>query len=201
MIVFRSFFLFVYKASCLPKVNEVNFCGVFTGVVYVYGKHQHGEEASRVVMSYIDQVLDTSVPEKLHSELALISSVDELSIIEGSTIEGNVDRSSIPKETNKDVGGLSRLDILLIIISGLIFLAIVYYFYIQWSEREYDDRKSSDVGSSLTKENVANIQPKGKSSHLSIESEGGDYIEDEFIDDDLGFEPYQDDRENNGVLL
>ena len=187
-------------------MNEVNFCGVFTGVVYVYGKHQHGEEASRVVMSYIDQVLDTSVPEKLHSELALISSVDELSIIEGSTIEdstieGNADRSSIPKEINNGVGGLSRLDILLIIISGLTFLAIVYYFYIQWSEREYDDRKSLDVGSSLKKDKVANIQPKGKPSHLSIESEGDDYIEDDFIDEDLGFEPYQDDRENNGVLL
>ena len=188
----------MYEAKCLPQVNEVNFCGIFTGVVYVYGKHQYGEEASRVVMSYIDQVLDTSVPQELHSELALISSADEFSTIE----DNDTNRQSIPKEINHDVGGgLSRLDILLIIISGLIFLAIVYYFYIQWSERRYDDPKSSVGGSSLTKDIVANNDPKGKSSHLSIESEGDDYIEDEFIDEDLGFEPYKDDRVNNGVLL
>ena len=152
----------------------MNFCGIFTGVVYVYGKNQNKEEASHVVMSCVEQVLDTSMPQELHSELASISSADEY-----STIGDNAN------ETGNDTNGLSRLDILTIIIASLLFLAIAYYFYIHWSERNYDSTESS----------------KEKSIKLGNEPEEDNNLEDVFVDDDdLGFESYRDDAENDGIF-
>jgi len=166
------FFRFEEVATCLSRVDTVNFCSVFSGVVYLYGKHQHGDEASFTVMSHINQVLNTSMPSELHSDLALIIGVDEY-----STINGNMINSSIPKETiNSDVVELSRLDILLIIVSSLIFFAITYYFFIQWSERKYDDSKSSASDSYLT-------------DNITLKNQEDDCIEDEYIDDEH-FEQY-----------
>mmetsp|Transcript_29109 Transcript_29109/g.32667 ORF Transcript_29109/g.32667 Transcript_29109/m.32667 type:complete len:351 (+) Transcript_29109:169-1221(+) len=166
------FFRFEEIATCLSRIDTVNFCSVFSGVVYLYGKHQHGDDASLAVMTHINQVFNTSVPSELHSDLALIFGVDEY-----STIDNNMIHSSIPKETiNNDVVGLSRLDILLIIISSLIILAITYYFFIQWSERKYDDSKSFASDSYLT-------------DNITLKNQEDDCIEDEYIDDDL-FEPY-----------
>jgi hypothetical protein len=156
----------------------VNFCGIFTGVLYVYGKHQHGEEASRGIMSYINEVLDTSEPHDLHSELTFLSSVEKFSVIEG----GHTNQSLI--STDQSGGTLSRLDILLIIVSGLIVVAIIYYIYIQWNERRYDGQKAP--------------VESNKAGDLPSYVDNGD---DEFIDEDLNFEQYRDDRENSGVLL
>eukprot|EP00536_Pseudo-nitzschia_multiseries_P008223 jgi/Psemu1/305581/fgenesh1_kg.206_\ len=167
-------------AKCSPQANDVNFCGIFTGILYAYGKHQNEEETSRAVMSYVKSALDVSEPQALHSELAMISSIDEFSSIEGL----NTNLSSTEVQTTGDVRDeLSRLDTLLIIVSGLIFLAIIYYFYIQWDERR---RYTNDRN--------------GISSNLSIESEGKDFDRDRFVDEDLGFEPYDEDEENDIVF-
>ena len=158
-------------------MNDVNFCGIFTGILYAYGKQRNKEETSPALMSYIKKVLETSEPHDLHPELAMITSVDEFSSIEGF----NIYPSATAKQTNiVKGGGLSRIDTLLIIVSGLILLAIFYYYYIQWDERRrYNDRKTT-------------------SSNLSIGSEGGVYIEDKFIDEDLEFEPYLNGGKNKG---
>jgi hypothetical protein len=132
-------------------------------------------------MSYIDQVLNTSVPQELHSDLALIYGVDEYSTINGELIHSS---TSTPKDTiHNDGDGLSRLDILLIIVSSLVFLAIIYYFYIQWSERKYDGSKSYANDSYLT-------------NNIAVNNQRDDFIDEEFVDDDddddddLSFEPY-----------
>lgn len=168
------FLKFEEVEKCHPKENEVNFCGIFTGVLYVYGKHQHGEEASRVIMSYINEVLDTSEPHDLHSELASLSSVEKFSVIEG----GHANESLISPDQSG--GALSRLDMLLIIVSGLIVVAIAYYAYIQWNERRYHGQKDSN-----------------KAGNLHSHSDNGN---DEFIDEDLNFEPYRDGRGNSGLF-
>jgi len=160
-------------------VNEVNFCGIFTGVVYVYGKNQNGEEASQVVMSCVDQVLDKSIPQELHSELASIFRVHEYSALEDST-----NWTHETNETSNDANGLSRLAILTIIIASMLLLAIVYYFYIHLSERNYGNVDFS----------------KEKSVHLFIEHEDESKLDDEFVDEDLDFESYQDSTGDDGVL-
>mmetsp|Transcript_19462 Transcript_19462/g.40954 ORF Transcript_19462/g.40954 Transcript_19462/m.40954 type:complete len:350 (-) Transcript_19462:126-1175(-) len=172
------FLEFEEVTKCIPQVNDINFCGIFTGVLYAYGKQRNEEETSRALMSYIKKVLDTSESHDLHPELAMITSVDEFSSIEGFDIY-----PSTAKQMNiVEGGGLSRLDTLLIIVSGLILLAIFYYYYIQWDERRrYNDRKTT-------------------SSNQSIGSERGVYIEDEFIDEDLEFDPYLNGGENNGTV-
>ena len=162
----------------------MNFCGVFTGVLYVYGKHQNGEEASSAIMSYIYEVLNTLEPRDLHSELMVLSSVDKFSIIEGD----NINRSSSD-------GQLSRLGTLLIIISGLITVSIIYYIYIQRKERRLFDTTSSVDGILEGKHHsgglAKNVRTKTKES-----GDGG-----QFIDQDLNFEPFRDRRESRGVLL
>lgn len=168
------FLKFEEVEKCHPKENEVNFCGIFTGVLYVYGKHQHGEEASRAIMSYINEVLDTSEPHDLHSELASLSSVEKFSVIEG----GHANASLI--STDQGEGAVSRLDMLLIIISALIVVAIAYYAYIQWSERRYHGQKDSN--------NAGNLHSQS------------DNCDDEFIDEDLDFEPYRDGRGNSDLF-
>jgi hypothetical protein len=113
--------------KCTPEVSEVNFCGIFTGVVYVYGRHQGGDEAARNVRSYIDKILKTEKIKEIDPELAAIEPVEEYSSINAA---GESDSSS-----SDDDDGLSRLGILLIVIASILALAITYYFYIQWSER------------------------------------------------------------------
>ena len=132
-------------------------------------------------MSYIDQVLNTSVPQELHSDLALIFGVDEYSTINGNMIHSS---TSTPKEIiHNDGDGLSRLDILLIIVSSLVFLAIIYYFYIQWSERKYDKSKSYASDSYST-------------NNIAVNNQGNDFKDEEFIDDDdLSFESYWEDED------
>jgi hypothetical protein len=114
----------------------------------------------------------------LHSELTFLSSVEKFSVIEG----GHTNQSLI--STDQSGGTLSRLDILLIIVSGLIVVAIIYYIYIQWNERRYDGQKAP--------------VESNKAGDLPSYVDNGD---DEFIDEDLNFEQYRDDRENSGVLL
>jgi len=168
------FLKFEEVEKCIPKANEVNFCGIFTGLLLVYGKHQNGEETTQAVMSYIHKVLDTSAPHDLHSEVSFISSVDQFSAIEGGYV------SQFPGVQATDIDGRrSRLDILLIIISGLIVVAIVYYFCIQWNERRYDDTKLPIDGLS---------SPRKRLSH-------------EFIDEPQEFEPYMDETAKNGFFL
>jgi len=162
-------------------VSDVNFCGIYTGIVYAYGKHRNEEETSRAVTSYVNQVLDVSEPQLLHSELAMISSIDEFSSIKGL----DVNKPSTEKQTTGAARTeLSRLDTLLIIVSGLIFLAILYYFYIQWDERKrYTTNR--DV----------------MSSDLSFNAKGKNFDDgDRFVDEDLGFEPYEIDDGKSGVF-
>ncbi len=161
------------EEKCFPQRNEVNFCGIFTGTVLVYGKNQNEQETSRTIMTYINEVLDNSEPHELHSELTLLSRVDKYSEVGGGY-------------TNSTI---SRLDILLIIVSALIVAAIMYYVYIQWNERSYYNPRSS-VGDN-----------RDLSHGISIESEGKDDGGDVFVDEDLKFQPYRDDRESGAVVL
>lgn len=131
------FFEFEEVASCVPQVDTVNFCSVFSGVVHLYGRHQNGDEASHNVLSYINEVLNVPVPSDLHSDVASIFGAEEY-----STIDGNA------KETSSQQ--LSRFDTLLIIISSLIFLAIVYYLFLQWSERNNNYTQPSTGNPRLT---------------------------------------------------
>lgn len=120
-------------------------------------------------MSHVNEVLDTSKPRALHPELTLLSSVDKFSVANG----GDVNQPLVTDES------LSRLDILLIIVSVLIAVAIMYYVYIQWNERRCFDQNAQD---------------------MSVKSEG-DNGDDLFVDEDLNFAPYRDGREDNGAVL
>lgn len=124
--------------TCQPEVSEVNFCGVLTGIVYVYGRYQHGENAALTVLSYIERVLNTDDPSNIHSELAAIKKVDEHTQISG-TIGGNVFEDDNPTSNSGSDDGLSRVGILLIIIACLLSVAICYYIYIRRSERKTTD--------------------------------------------------------------
>ena len=168
--------------KCLPQENEVNFCGIFTSALYVYGKIQDEKETSREIISYINGVLETSEPRDLHSELTLLSKVDELSEVEG----GDTAQSS-GSGTNYTEGKLSRLDLLLIIISVLLLAAVIYYIYIQRNERRHNNPKSTvnDTGDS--------------SSNIGVGFEGND-DEDKFVDEDLEFKPYRDSLKSGAVL-
>lgn len=177
--------------KCLPQENQVNFCGFFTGVLYVYGKHQHGEETSRAIISQIYEVLDNSEPHDIHSELTLLSSVDKFSVVER-------DHNQFAANSNNIGVVLSRLDILMIIISGLILVAIIYYIYIQRRERKYDNPQSP-INDSLRRKRELIDYPHDLSSRISSESDDGD--KDEFIDEELDFKRYRDERCNGGVLL
>lgn len=115
----------------------MNFCSVFSGVVHLYGRHQNGDEASHNVLSYINEVLSVPVPSDLHSDVASIFGAEEYSNIDGNA-----------KETSAQQ--LSRFDTLLIIISSLIFLAIVYYLFLQWSERNNNYTQPSTGNPRLT---------------------------------------------------
>jgi len=164
------------KEKCVPKENNVNFCGIFTGVLYVYGRHQNGDETSRLIMSYIDEVLNTSKPQELHPELTSLSSVDKFSV------NGN-DRK------NRSTGGkVSNVGVLLIIISFLIAAAIGYYIYIQRNERKIGNPSGLHDESRRTRNVVAG-------------SEGYESSDDEFVDDDLDFEPYRDEGLSSVVPL
>lgn len=139
----------------------------------MYGKNQNEQETSRSIMTYINEVLDNSEPHELHSELTLLSSVDKYSEVGGGYTKST----------------MSRLDILLIIVSTLIVAAIMYYVYIQWNERRYYNPKSS-VGDN-----------RDLSRNIRTESEGKDEGGDIFVDEDLQFQPYRDDRKSGAVVL
>jgi len=180
--------------KCLPEVNDVNFCGIFTGVLYVYGKFQQGDETSRAIMSYINSVFNTSEPRDFHSELTMISSVDRFSFVQG----GNMNHSL--NFTGSNGGQLSRLGILLIIVSSLITVAIVYYIYIQRNEQRHHNSKSS-VDRFLDGKRTFINNPRDLSINIGSGTEVDSDDEGEFIKDDLNFEPYRDGRESSGVLL
>jgi hypothetical protein len=184
------FLKFEEVEKCLPQENEVNFCGVFTGVLYIYGKHQHGEETSRSIVSQIYEVLDNSEPRHLHSELTLLSSVDKFSVVER-------DNNQFAANSNNNGVALSRLDILMIIISGLILVAIIYYIYIQRRERKYDNPQLP-INDSLRRKRELIDYPHDLSSRISSDSD--DSEKDEFIDE-LNFKRYRDERCSGGVLL
>lgn len=154
----------------------MNFCGIFTGALYVYGKHQHGKEASRDILSTIDEVLDTSEPSDLHSELTLLSSANQFSAIDGDSTDSMDVSSNVPSNdsiTESTTSSLSRLGTLLLIVGIMVAVAIGYYMYIQRKERRY----------------------------YNSESEGSGSGEDKFVDDDLRLEPYRDDRKNSGFYF
>lgn len=188
------FLKFEEVEKCLPEENDVNFCGIFTGVLYVYGKYQQGEENSRAIMSYINRVFDTTNPHDLHSDLTMLSSVDKFSIVQGGNMNQSLDF------TGSNSGQISRMAILLIVISSLLTVAALYYAYIQINEQRYHKSKSSVDRFSEGKHKF--ISKKGD---LSINI-GSDKEEDSdndgvFIQDDLRYEPYQDGKQSNGVLL
>ena len=64
------------EEKCRPRVDEVNFCGIFTGTLDVYGKNQKVEEASNQILSYVNDVLNHPEPSDLHPELSSLSSID-----------------------------------------------------------------------------------------------------------------------------
>lgn len=188
------FLKFEEAEKCLPEKNDVNFCGIFTGVLYVYGRHQHGEDASRTIMAYIHEVLSTLDPRDLHSELLVLSSADTFFTVEGHTINQSLYAS------NSGDNQLSRLGILLIIISSFIAVAIFFYIYIQRNERRYIDSKLS-VDNFLEEKCKAITYPVDSFDNINTKTKKGGDGSDEFIDEDLNFEPYRDGRESSGVLL
>ena len=163
----------------------MNFCGIFTGVLYVYGKHQHGDEASRAILASIDEVLNTLEPRDLHSELMMLSSVDTFFTIEGHDLNQSLNMF------NSSDDQLSRLGIFLVIISGLIAVAIVYYICIQRNERRYIDSFEENC---KAVSNSADL-----SENIGAETKEDNDAADKFIDDDLHFEPYRDGRQSIGV--
>lgn len=157
-----------WKEKCFPQINEVNFCGIFTGALYVYGKNQNEQEISRKIMSYVNEVLDTSEPRELHPELTVLSRVDKFSEVEGAN------------KLDSEKGTMSRLDVLLVIVSAMIVAAMIYYVYIQRNERKFFDPKSA-VGNE-----------RELPSDISIVSEGKHDNDDRFIDEDLHIKQYRD---------
>jgi hypothetical protein len=185
----------------------VNFCGIFVGVVYVYGKHQQGDEAALLVTSYVDQILDTTKPQDIHSELVALHIVDYYSSIDA---QGGGSNSS-SSQTNDDSGGLSRLGILLVVIACLLFLAITYYIYIQWRERQVSDTMFSSRQNSNRRQwnkvfkrhqqsHYKDYDPEQKSIRSSLEAV--EEFEEEFdefgYDDDQHIGIAQSDSKSNG---
>lgn len=148
----------------------------------MYGKNENAEEASTLIRSYVNDVLEKSEPRDFHSELSLLSRVDKFSDIEG----GYMNRSS--GFTNDATNQLSRLEILLIIISGMIVAAVVYFIFLRRQERKYS-------GAKFSVDNKGDMQ-----RDIRNEFEGASDDEDEFVDEDLGFEPYRDNRRSGTVL-
>merc|ERR1712194_67589 len=159
---------------------------MFTGVLNVYGKHQHGEEASNTIMSYIYEVLNILEPHDLHSELTSLSSVDKFSVIEGDSINHTLNSEGQP----------SRLGVLLIIISGFIAVAIIYYIYIQRNEQRLLN-SASPVDDMLE----GKCNSGALTRNFGIETKkNGDDDEDHFVDDDHNFATFRDKRGSSCVL-
>lgn len=63
------------KEKCTPETSPVNFCGIFTGEVSVFGKDQG--DSSLQVMSMLKEILNPLDPSRWHPELALLMPVEE----------------------------------------------------------------------------------------------------------------------------
>lgn len=170
------FYKFEEAEKCRPQIDEVNFCGIFTGTLDVYGKNQEVEEASTLILSYVNDVLNHSEPRDMHPELSSLSSIDKFYT--------NQSFDSTDDATKQ----LSRLDILLIVISAMIVAAVMYYIYLQRKERRYGGANFPSDSKGDPRQDVG------------IEFEGGSDRRDEFVDEDLNFEPYRDSRKSVTVL-
>ena len=129
------FLKFREEGTCQPTTVPTNFCGVVTGTVYVYGRHQDGKDASLQVLSFIEKVLNVVDSTTIHSELLAIKPVKELNKVSG-TINGKAFEDNNPGGND---GGLSRTGILLVVIACLLVCAIAYYMYIRYVERKESD--------------------------------------------------------------
>jgi hypothetical protein len=110
-------------------------------MVYVYGKNQ-GPNSASDVKSYADLVFQLN-PQDIHSDVVALTTAVEYSEITGTQeSSGNSNKNG---ESSDD--GLSRVGILMIVIAAMLVLAISYYIYIHWSEREYGDTMFSAGGS------------------------------------------------------
>ena len=67
--------LFKKKEKCTPETSPVNFCGIFTGEVSVFGKDQ-GDPALQV-MAMIEEVLNPLDSSEWHPELTKLAPVEE----------------------------------------------------------------------------------------------------------------------------
>lgn len=148
----------------------------------MYGKNQNFEETSTLILSYVNDVLENAEPGDIHSELSLLSRVDKYSDID----RGYMNRSS--GFTNDTKNQLSRLEILLITISVMIVAAVIYFIFLRRQEGRYDGERSSVKNEGDMQRDIRN------------EFDGASDNEDEFVDEDLSFEPYRDNRQSGTVL-
>ena len=112
----------------------------------------------------------------MHPELSSLSSIDKFYTNQSFDSDDDTAKQ------------LSRLDILLIVISTMIVAAVMYYIYLQRKERSYGGSKFPADSKGDIRQDVGN------------EFEGGSGSRDEFVDEDLNFEPYRDSRKSVTVL-
>ncbi|KAG7356285.1 hypothetical protein IV203_000971 [Nitzschia inconspicua] len=168
--------------TCKPQENDINFCGIFVGVVDVFGSHQHDGEAPQLVKSYIDTVLQPSDPKTIHEEVAAIRLSDQLTLINASS--GNF---VYPVNQDSDYQGLSSVAILMIVVSCMLVVAIVYYLYIQWNERKFGDTMFSNKktsSSAFRRSYEDGYDPEERSIRRSPSLEAEDLFDGESFEDE-----------------
>lgn len=183
----------ILQGTCQPEVDQVNFCGVISGSVYVYGRQQEGEDASLKVLTYIDKVLTTDDPTSIHSELAGIKARKEYTKVSG-TIGGKYFEDANP--TSGD--GISPVGILLVIIALLLTIAIAYYMYIRWIERKEVDTMIRQKNNPFHPQKFIDYEPDQHSLHPSVL---GEEEEDEYEDETVYDEDEDNDECNNNMHL
>jgi hypothetical protein len=141
-----------------------------------------------MVKSQIDIALQPSDPKTIHKEVASIRLSDDFTAISASS--GSPEN---PVSSDNDKG-LSRVGILLIVISSMLIVAIAYYFYIQWNERKMGDTIFSNKktrSSAFRRSYKESFRSDVVSIHSSPSFEDDDIVlhgedfEDEYGSDDL----------------
>lgn len=150
-------------------MNAVNFCGVFTGQVNVFGLN--AEEALSV-LELIDGVLNPSDPTMLHSDVADMASTEEYHQVEGVSIH-------LEKEKGVDKEALGWAGIVLVLFA---FGLAVWYFFLR-TEKQGDTMNASEFKHKSTKSKWERLfrhkrremdyDPAEKSTTSSHEPEAG----------------------------
>jgi hypothetical protein len=87
-------FLVLPLEKCISAENPVNFCGIFTGQLNLYGSDQN--ESTMHVIEEIEEVLSPSDPTKLHPDILALKLDRQFFTIDDAkmNVEAAVDRST-----------------------------------------------------------------------------------------------------------